>query len=150
MRSTCFTFSTFAQNIFKELVCNFTWNFGKVMCIKSLKMVFVARIIRHKVCMIYAFFDFFVQKLTAEINLINQSPLYTCLVIIHKNYFEVFIGKFWSKIRKQWKNRFICGDWKGKVFEVLSYQCIYTTFMSVVSKFEGKGVETHVLMTIVF
>ena len=26
------------------------------MCIKSLKMVFVARIIRHRLCMIYAFF----------------------------------------------------------------------------------------------
>ena len=30
---------------------------------KSMKMVFVARIIRHKLCMIYALFDFFfVQK----------------------------------------------------------------------------------------
>ena len=30
---------------------------------KSIKMVFVARIIRHTLCMISAFFDFFVQKL---------------------------------------------------------------------------------------
>ena len=38
--------------------------------------MFVARIVRHKLCMIYAYFDFFVQKsfltknyfLTAEIN----------------------------------------------------------------------------------
>ena len=34
-----------------------------VMRIKSLKMVFVARIVMHKLCMVYAFFDFFVQKL---------------------------------------------------------------------------------------
>ena len=54
-------------------------------------MVFVARIIRHKLCMIYAFFDFFVQKsfltknyfLTAEINLTTWGPLYTCLVVLH-------------------------------------------------------------------
>ena len=56
---------------------------------KSLKMVFVARIIRHELCMIYAFFDFYVQKslltknyfLTAEIKLTTLVPLYTCLVI---------------------------------------------------------------------
>ena len=81
------TFCAFAQKIFKGWGCNFTWNFGKVIHIKSLKMVFVARIIRHKLCMIFAFFDFFVQKsfltknyfLTVEINLITRSPLYTCL-----------------------------------------------------------------------
>ena len=56
------TFSTFAQKIFKEWGCNFTWSFGKVMRIKSLKMVFVARMIRHKLCIIYAFFDFFLFK----------------------------------------------------------------------------------------
>ena len=54
---------------------------GKVMYSKSMKMVFVARIIRHKLCMIYTFFDFFVQKsfltknyfLTAEINLTTKE-----------------------------------------------------------------------------
>ena len=68
--------------------CNFTWSFGKVRRIKSLKMVFVARIIRHKLCMIYAFFDYFFQKtfltksysFTPEINLTSRGPLYTCLV----------------------------------------------------------------------
>ena len=53
-------------------------------------MVFVARIVRHKLCMVYAFFDFFVQKsflteiyfLTAEINLTTRGPLYTCLVLV--------------------------------------------------------------------
>ena len=84
------TFSAIAQNIFKGLGCNFTWSFGEVMRIKSLKMVFVARIIRHELCMIYAFFDFVVQKtfltknhfLTAEINLTMWGPLYTFLVVI--------------------------------------------------------------------
>ena len=57
------TFSTFAQKIFKGWGCNFTWSFSKVMHSKSMKMVFVARIIRHKLYMIYAFYDFFVQKL---------------------------------------------------------------------------------------
>ena len=65
------TFSTFAQKIFKGWGCNFTWSFVKVMRIKSLKMAFVARIIRHKLWLIYAFFDFFLLKnyfLTADIN----------------------------------------------------------------------------------
>ena len=54
-----------------------------------MKMVFVARIIRHKLCMKYAFFDFFVQKLSlaknyfliAKMNLTSRGPLYTCLVL---------------------------------------------------------------------
>ena len=57
------TFSTFAQKIFKGWGCNFTWSFGKVMRFKALKTVFVARIIRHKLCIIYAFFDFFCSKI---------------------------------------------------------------------------------------
>ena len=75
MHKLCFfcTFSTFAQKIF-----------GKVTYSKSMKMVLVARMIRHKLWMIYAFFIFFVQKsfLTYkfEINLTTRGPLYTCLV----------------------------------------------------------------------
>ena len=57
------TFSTFSQTIFKGWGCNFTFRFSKVMCIKSLKMVFVARIVRHKLCMVYAFFDCFCSKI---------------------------------------------------------------------------------------
>ena len=56
-------FSTFAQKVFKEWGCNFTWRIGKVMRSKSMKMVFVARIIRHKLCMICAFFYFFWSKI---------------------------------------------------------------------------------------
>ena len=82
------TFSAFAQKIFKEWGCNFSWSFDKVMRSKSMKMVFVARIIRHKLCMIYAFFDFFCSKvilsknhsLISVINLTTRGPLYTCLV----------------------------------------------------------------------
>ena len=51
------TFSTFAQRIFKGWGCNFTWSSCKVMRSKSMKMVFVARIIRNELCMIYALFD---------------------------------------------------------------------------------------------
>ena len=58
-----FTFSTVAQRIFKGWGCKFSWSFDKVVCSKSMKMVFMARIIRHKLCMIYAFFDFFCSKL---------------------------------------------------------------------------------------
>ena len=83
------TFSTIAQEIFKGWGCNFTWCFGKVMRSKAMKMVFVARIIRHKLYMIYAFFDFLCSKIiltknyfhTAEINLTTRGPLYTCLVL---------------------------------------------------------------------
>ena len=57
------TFSTFAQKIRKGWGCNFTCSFGKVMRIKSLKMMFVAKVIRHELCMIYAFFDFFCSKI---------------------------------------------------------------------------------------
>ena len=53
-------------------------------------MVCVARIIRHRLCIIYAFFDIFVQKsfmakkyfLTAETHLTTRVPLYTCLVLL--------------------------------------------------------------------
>ena len=65
MHNLCFFlhFFTVAQKIFKGWGFNFTWSFVKVMCIKSLKMVmFVARIIRQKLCIIYAFFDFFLFK----------------------------------------------------------------------------------------
>ena len=68
-------------------------------------MVFVARIIRHKLRMFYAFFDLFVQKsllnkndfLTAEINLTTLGPLYTCLVLFsiilcaRKNGMKMFL-----------------------------------------------------------
>ena len=49
-------FLCLSSKILKECGCNFTWCFGKIMWIKSLKMVFVAKIIRHKLCMIYALF----------------------------------------------------------------------------------------------
>ena len=65
------TFSTFAQKIFKGWGCNFTWSFGKVMRSKSMKVVFLERIIRHKLSMIYAFF---------VINLTTWGPLYTSLL----------------------------------------------------------------------
>ena len=50
------TICTFAQKIFKGWGCYLKWSFGMVMRNKSLKMVFVARIMRHKLCMIHAFF----------------------------------------------------------------------------------------------
>ena len=79
------TFSTFAQKIFKGWGCNCIWSFGKVMHSKLMKMVFVARIIRHKLCMIWFFLvqNLFLTKnylLTTEIYLTTRSPLYTCLV----------------------------------------------------------------------
>ena len=81
------------------------------MRIKSLEMVLVTRIIRHKSCMIYAFFYFFCSKIifdqnyfpTAEINLTPWGPLYTCLVHLVLNFFvqKSFLTKFffycWDK-----------------------------------------------------
>ena len=52
------TFSTFTQKNVKGFL-----SFSKVMCIKSPKMMFGARIIRHKLCMIYAFSYFFCSKI---------------------------------------------------------------------------------------
>ena len=62
--------------------------FGNLMCSKAMKILFLARIIRHKLCMIYAIFYFFVQKafltknyfLAAEMNLTTQGPLYIYLI----------------------------------------------------------------------
>ena len=82
------TFFTFAQKIFKERGLNFTWCFLKVICTKSMKIVFVASMIRNRLCMIYVFFYYFCPKsfftenyfLIAAINLTTRGPLYTCLV----------------------------------------------------------------------
>ena len=60
-----------------------------------MKMTFVASIIRYKLCIIYAFFDFFVQKslLTknylciAAIIVTTRGPLYTCLIVLAKIFF---------------------------------------------------------------
>ena len=79
------TFSTFTQKIFKGQGCNFTWSFDKVMQIKSLKMVFVARITRHKLCMICAFFDFCVQKLFLP-KIIFRHNLFSDLMNWHSSY----------------------------------------------------------------
>ena len=57
-----------------------------------MKMGFVASIIGGKLCIIFAFFDFFAQKtfstklssLIAEINFTIWGQLYTCLVLIYK------------------------------------------------------------------
>ena len=43
----------------------------KVMCSKSVKMVFVVRIIRHRLCMIYVFLDFFCSKIIFDQNLFS-------------------------------------------------------------------------------
>ena len=53
-------------------------------------IVFVARIIRNRLCIVYGFFYYFFQKslfaenyfLIAAINLTTRGPLYTCLVQI--------------------------------------------------------------------
>ena len=60
---------------FKGWRCNFTWSFGKVMCIKSLKMVFLARIIRQKLWIIYAFFDFFCSKIIFYQKNLNKTSI---------------------------------------------------------------------------
>ena len=59
------------------------------MCSTSMKLVFVVIIIRHQLCMIHAFFDFFVQNsfltgnyiLVVDINLTTRGLLYTCLFL---------------------------------------------------------------------
>ena len=59
-----------------------------------MKIVFVASIIRNSLCIIYGFFDYFLQKsiftenyfLVAAINLATRGPLCTCLVF--------FVNKF--------------------------------------------------------
>ena len=74
MHNVCafYTFSTFAQKIFRERDCSFTWSFGKVMCSKSTKMVCVISIIRHRLWIIYEFFDFFCS------NIIFDQKLSSC------------------------------------------------------------------------
>ena len=126
------TFATFAQKIFKGWGSNFTWSFGKVMRSKSMKMVFVSRINRHKLCMIYAFFDFLCSKtifdqkysLTAEIYLTTWGPLYTCLVehginsihmtfYVHSYYVAVFPVKTVTSQNTTWSNP-LCTSWEDR------------------------------------
>ena len=86
------TFSTFTQKIFEWCGWNFTWSICEIMSSKSMEIVFVANIIRHRLCMIYAFFYYFVQKsfstknyfFIAAIDFTTQGPYYTCLV-----YFKI-------------------------------------------------------------
>ena len=55
-----------------------------------MKILLVESIIRHKLCIIYAFFDYFFPKsfftknhfLIAAINLTTRGPLYTCFVYV--------------------------------------------------------------------
>ena len=68
------------------------------MCSKSMKMMFVASIIRYKLYMFYVFFNFFVKKsfltknhfLIAAINLTTRSPLYTCIVLHEDCTLQIF------------------------------------------------------------
>ena len=90
------TFCTFAQKIFKGWGCNFTWRFGKVMRIKSLKMVFVARIITYELCMIYAFFYFFVQKsFWPKINFLLLREIWLAGSIVYLSCFTPVLF-YWS------------------------------------------------------
>ena len=93
------------------------------MCSKSKKMVFLARMIKHELCMIYAFFEFFfprnfskflpenvfdfvVQKIIFDqnfflkdaINLATRGPLYTCLV-------QLKVFSFWGVTRRRGGSR---------------------------------------------
>ena len=123
------TFSTFAQKIFKGWSCNLTWRFGKVMRIKSLKIVFVARIIRHKLCMIYAIFDFFCSKiifdqnyfLTAEITLTSRGPLYIVLFRVKT-----------KKCRKMLWSLFIISPIFFKISQNVIWNCLSSCYGNLV------------------
>ena len=90
-------------------------------------MVFVARIIRHKLCMIFEFFTFFVQKsfltknqfLTVEINLTTRGLLYTCLVECKINLTPVFKLTNSSKMSKLLLGSISCALYifKGMYYE---------------------------------
>ena len=64
---------------------------------KSVKMVFVTSIIRHRLCITYAFLIFFVKKsfltknyiVIAVINLTTRGPSYTCLVLYEVKHHKV-------------------------------------------------------------
>ena len=85
------TFSTFVQKIFEGWGWNFTRTFGKVICSKSIKMVFIASIISllimHDLCIFFLFKNHFWPKIIFPINPINPinfttwGPLYACLVL---------------------------------------------------------------------
>ena len=95
------TFSNFAQKIFKGWGCNFTWSFGKVMRIKSL-LVFVARIVRHTLCMIYAYFDFFCSKIIFDQKLFSNcwDKFYYPGSIVYLSCFEFFGRESADSIKK--------------------------------------------------
>ena len=77
-----------------------------------MKMLFVATLIRNKLCIIDAFFDYFFHKsfftenyfLIAAINLTTWRPLYTCLVFlifgtraVHNNITKLTMPYFFKK-----------------------------------------------------
>ena len=72
-----------SKYLFKGWGWNFSWSFGKVLRTKSMKMVFDASIIYHKLCMIYRFFDFLLKNylFIAKINLNTQVPFHSLVVI---------------------------------------------------------------------
>ena len=91
----------------KESGWNFTWSFGKIMRSKSMKMVFVASIIRYKLCMMYAFLWFFCSKIIFDQKLFSYccdkfdypgSIVYlSCWILLNVSWRGRYC--FWHKIR---------------------------------------------------
>ena len=77
MHNICdfFTFFIFSLNILNQSVLNFTWAFFIIMRCWICKMVFSARmiIISHKLCIINAFIEFFVQKFSTHIFFVTKN-----------------------------------------------------------------------------
>ena len=82
-------FYLFSKNILRDEAAIFIWSFSKVISIKSLKMVFLARIVRHKLCMVYAFFDFFCSKIIFDQKFFPDccdkfEPAVHCILVFFK------------------------------------------------------------------
>ena len=118
------TFSTFAQNIYKGWGCNFTWSFCKVMRSKSMKMVFVARIIRHKLCMIY---EFYCSKIIFDRKIIFILLRWIWLPGVH-----CILVLFWLKyflLNKYWYTNKIAPmniNTRGPLYSFLVYSAIFS------------------------
>ena len=84
------------SKIFKGPGWNLTSSFGKVICSKSMNMVFVASIIAHRLRMIYAFFYFFCSKI-----IFDQKLFPYCWEKYDFPGSIVYLSCFWMK-RPSW------------------------------------------------
>ena len=110
---------------------------------KSIKMMFVASMIRHKLCMIYAFFDYFVQISFSTKKYFGTAPCFTlprypALKMTGPLWFLYY---FFSKITFYWKSFSDCCDRFDYPGSIVYLYCFLMKFLSNLSNLRSLGIE---------